>query len=224
MKDKYLPIGTVVLLKGATKRLMINGYCSSQPNDDTVYDYVGCLFPEGNIVGDEVALFNHDQIGEISHMGLVDDEFNTLDKNIKDFMNSNIVENTPSSNEIENLPPFTPENINNILNQINSQGDALKPLSEPSAFDEESLKKPVFTLPSLTDDDKEDKDRKKESKVGFNKKHIMEEETSYPEYESDGQPVLQLQPIFPDGGSTDNDSTDGGNAVLNIIPSELSRL
>ena len=223
MKDKYLPIGTVVLLKGATKRLMINGYCSSQPEDETVYDYVGCLFPEGNILGDEVALFNHDQIGEISHMGLVDDEFNTLDGEIKAFMNNRVVE-TPPSNEIESLPPFTPENINNILSQINSQGDALKPIAEPTAFEE--VKKPVFVLQSLSaeDKDKEEKKEDNEDKVVLNNSHLFEEQNSYPEYESDGQPVLQLQPIFPDGTIDNSDSTDGGDSVLNIIPTELSRL
>ena len=76
MKEKYLPIGTVLLLKDATKMLMITGYCSSTPEDpNKVYDYVACLFPEGGLAGDEVALFNHDQIGTITHMGLDNDEF-----------------------------------------------------------------------------------------------------------------------------------------------------
>ena len=84
MKEKYLPIGTVLLLKEATKMLMITGYCSSTPEDpNKVYDYVACLFPEGGLAGDEVALFNHDQIGTIVHMGLDNDEFKELDKKIK---------------------------------------------------------------------------------------------------------------------------------------------
>ena len=75
MREKYLPIGTVVLLKDATKRLMITGYCSAKPEEvDKVYDYVGMLFPEGNLVGDEVALFNHDQITEILYMGYKNEE------------------------------------------------------------------------------------------------------------------------------------------------------
>ena len=28
MRDKYLPIGSVVLLKGGTKKVMITGFCS----------------------------------------------------------------------------------------------------------------------------------------------------------------------------------------------------
>ena len=72
MKEKYLPIGTVVLLKDATKRLMITGYCSMLQTDQTkVYDYIGCLFPEGNLVGEEVALFDHEQIAAVSHLSLI---------------------------------------------------------------------------------------------------------------------------------------------------------
>ena len=44
--DKYLPIGTVVLLKNATKRLMIVGFCVKGDTDDKIYDYVGCLYSE----------------------------------------------------------------------------------------------------------------------------------------------------------------------------------
>lgn len=73
--DKYLPIGTVVLLEGGTKRLMITGFCSIPGDEpDKIYDYTGCLYPEGFISSNEIALFNHDQIKEIYNLGLVDDE------------------------------------------------------------------------------------------------------------------------------------------------------
>ena len=46
--EKYLPIGTVVMLKGGKKRLMISGFCSISADDSKViYDYSGCMFPEG---------------------------------------------------------------------------------------------------------------------------------------------------------------------------------
>ena len=37
--EKYLPIGSVVMLKGGTKRVMITGFCTV-PNEDKekVYD------------------------------------------------------------------------------------------------------------------------------------------------------------------------------------------
>ena len=75
MEEKFLPVGTVVLLQNGTKRVMINGFCSIDSEDpNTVYDYSGVLFPEGSLSSDQTLLFNHDQIVRIDHMGLIDDE------------------------------------------------------------------------------------------------------------------------------------------------------
>ena len=72
---KFLPIGTVVLLKGAKKRLMIIGFCSYDlAKKDKAYDYTGCLYPEGVINSKEMALFNHSQIDKIYYLGLRDKE------------------------------------------------------------------------------------------------------------------------------------------------------
>ena len=75
MQEKYLPIGTVVLLKGGSKRVMITGFCSVDRNkNDVIYDYNGCVYPEGYLSSDQTCLFNHDQIDKIYYMGFVDDE------------------------------------------------------------------------------------------------------------------------------------------------------
>lgn len=72
---KYLPLGTVVLLRGATKKIMITGYCSADVEKmDTIYDYSGCLYPEGFLSFDQTCLFNHNQIGKIYHLGYKDEE------------------------------------------------------------------------------------------------------------------------------------------------------
>lgn len=72
---KFLPIGTVVLLKGAKKRLMITGFCSfDEGKKDKAYDYTGCLYPEGIISSKQMALFNHSQIEKVYHIGLRDEE------------------------------------------------------------------------------------------------------------------------------------------------------
>ena len=56
--DKYLPLGTVVLLKNAYKRIMITGFaCSSPENEGQIYDYCGCLYPEGIISSNQNMLF-----------------------------------------------------------------------------------------------------------------------------------------------------------------------
>ncbi len=75
MKEKFLPIGTVVMLKGGTKRIMVNGFCAIDPAQPNVmFDYSGVLFPEGALSSDQALLFNHSQIKDILHMGLEDDE------------------------------------------------------------------------------------------------------------------------------------------------------
>ena len=92
IEDKYLPIGTVVMLKGGTKRVMITGFCSmEEKNNDKMYDYNGCMYPEGIISSDKTLLFNHDQIEKIYFKGFVDDEetkfkeqLNNVIKQLKD--------------------------------------------------------------------------------------------------------------------------------------------
>ena len=57
MNEKYLPIGSVVLLKNATKRLMVTGFLvSSKEFPEKVFDYSGCLYPEGIITSEQTAL------------------------------------------------------------------------------------------------------------------------------------------------------------------------
>lgn len=73
--EKYLPVGTVVMLKGGKKRAMITGFCAISDDDKTkVYDYSGCLYPEGFISSNQTLLFNHEQIDKIFYLGLIDDE------------------------------------------------------------------------------------------------------------------------------------------------------
>lgn len=82
--EKYLPIGTVVMLKGAKKRVMITGFCAIADNDKkTMWDYSGCMFPEGFLSSRQTCLFNHDQIEHIYHLGLEDDE----EKKFKETLN-----------------------------------------------------------------------------------------------------------------------------------------
>ena len=82
--ERYLPIGTVVMLKGGTKRLMIIGFCSfAGENESVMYDYSACMYPEGVLTTDQTALFNHDQIESIYYTGLIDDEEKQFKQNLK---------------------------------------------------------------------------------------------------------------------------------------------
>lgn len=72
--DKYLPIGSVVLLKESNKRLMIYGVKQIATETKKEYDYIACLFPEGNIDKKHNILFNHEDIDKIFYLGLHDEE------------------------------------------------------------------------------------------------------------------------------------------------------
>lgn len=73
--EKYLPLGSVVLLKEAKKRIMVIGFMGrAQETGDKTFDYIGCLYPEGILSSDKNLMFNHDQIDKIFYLGLVDDE------------------------------------------------------------------------------------------------------------------------------------------------------
>ena len=91
--EKFLPLGTVVMLKGASKRLMITGFCTmaAEEAEGVMYDYSGCMYPEGVISSDQTALFNHDQIEKIYHLGLVDQE----EKDFKIKLNQLLYANSP---------------------------------------------------------------------------------------------------------------------------------
>ncbi|MCM1158059.1 MAG: DUF4176 domain-containing protein [Bacteroidales bacterium] len=70
-----LPIGTVVLLKEAKKPLMIFGIKQmAVENPDEEYDYIGVLYPEGNMGANYQYLFNHDDIQEIYFKGYETEE------------------------------------------------------------------------------------------------------------------------------------------------------
>lgn len=88
MNNKELPIGTVVLLKGGLKKVMITGYSSiSREESDKVYDYNGCIFPEG-LMENVFCLFDASQIEEVFYKGLINDEFNNNLEDRKAILNS----------------------------------------------------------------------------------------------------------------------------------------
>lgn len=84
-EKRFLPIGTVVLLKGGKKELMIMSYCIIPSGDvydkngkvdvgDSVFDYGGCAYPEGMITSDQLFAFNHNQIDKICYRGYQTDK------------------------------------------------------------------------------------------------------------------------------------------------------
>ena len=92
---RFLPIGTVVLLKGGKKELMITGYCVVPKGEvfdkngkveikkNQAFDYGACMYPEGVIASEQLFAFNHDQIEKICYMGYKTDN----QKEISDKLN-----------------------------------------------------------------------------------------------------------------------------------------
>ena len=69
-QKKYLPLGSVVILEGGEKSIMIYGRRQqSTGKSSKIYDYIACLYPEGNLSEDFMYLFNHDQIKEVLFRG-----------------------------------------------------------------------------------------------------------------------------------------------------------
>jgi len=72
--NELLPIGSVVLLKESTKRVMILGFKQKQEHDEKIWDYSGCLYPEGILDPDRLFLFDQEQIDALFFVGFQDAE------------------------------------------------------------------------------------------------------------------------------------------------------
>ena len=76
-----LPVGSVVLLKNALKKIMIIGLMPikhTESGEDIAYDYVGVPYPEGYVGQESAMLFMHKNIEETVFTGYSDDERNIL--------------------------------------------------------------------------------------------------------------------------------------------------
>ncbi|MBN3524090.1 DUF4176 domain-containing protein [Paenibacillus apiarius] len=71
---RLLPNGSVVLLKGGEKRIMIYGRLQKTGDNEKLWDYIACLYPEGNIDANQAFLFDHCQIEKVFFTGYQDME------------------------------------------------------------------------------------------------------------------------------------------------------
>lgn len=72
--SELLPIGSIVLLKEAEKRLMIFGVGQTDATNNVDYDYIGVVYPEGNMGEGTQFLFNHMDIERVDFRGFEDEE------------------------------------------------------------------------------------------------------------------------------------------------------
>ena len=69
MYTDLLTIGSIVKIKGAKRDLMICGRVVARTGSEEVYDYVGCLYPEGIMDPSSLYFFNRDAIAECIYPG-----------------------------------------------------------------------------------------------------------------------------------------------------------
>ena len=75
MKKEYLPLGSIVLLNNGEKKLMITGFSVSSPDyPNHLFDYCGCMYPEGIIRSDTICVFNHSEIKKVLFKGYLDQD------------------------------------------------------------------------------------------------------------------------------------------------------
>ncbi|MBQ6832059.1 MAG: DUF4176 domain-containing protein [Oscillospiraceae bacterium] len=80
-----LPIGSVIRLNGAQKCLMVFGVCQTHKESNETYDYIGVLWPEGNLGAETQILFEHKDIQEILFVGYETEERNAFVNRLSEF-------------------------------------------------------------------------------------------------------------------------------------------
>lgn len=99
MKDKYLPIGSIVDIHDTNKSVMIVGYYAIKyQNVVKMYDYMGVSYPEGTLL-DGTFAFNHEDIIKVLFEGYRNASFDVLNKNM---LNQND-QNTNEFNKNDNF-------------------------------------------------------------------------------------------------------------------------
>ena len=119
--ERFLPIGTVVLLKEGKKELMIINYCIVPTGEvyeqgekvnskRKLYDYGACPYPEGVLGPNRILAFNHDQIDKVLHLGYETEQSKEFSKQLNDGY-ENAKEKIEE--EINKPKPASEENNNN---------------------------------------------------------------------------------------------------------------
>lgn len=85
-----LPVGSIVLLKGGDRKLMVCGICVSMEddNDPRVFDYSGVLYPDGFEDPDSLFLFNKENIEQVYHIGYMDEDSEEFLPNVEKMLDA----------------------------------------------------------------------------------------------------------------------------------------
>ncbi|MDR0899598.1 MAG: DUF4176 domain-containing protein [Lactobacillaceae bacterium] len=85
---EFLPLGSIVLLNGSVKKIMI--ISRAVMLEDNYFDYGAYLYPEG-MIDENVIYFNEEDVVKVIHRGFVDDDEQNMVEQIqrayKEFQN-----------------------------------------------------------------------------------------------------------------------------------------
>ena len=99
-KMKYLPLGSIVLLKGGVQKMIIISRAINVRNNGKTFffDYGAVPYPEG-LISDKMAYLNHDSISKIVFEGFHDDDDANMVENIHRYLDENpdIIRGDPST-------------------------------------------------------------------------------------------------------------------------------
>ena len=86
-KVDFLPLGTVLYVKGGFEKVMIisRGLLVKVGDGDRYFDYGACRYPQG-MVQDQVLYFNQEDIAKIVFKGYEDDDSKALNDGINHWL------------------------------------------------------------------------------------------------------------------------------------------
>lgn len=85
--DRYLPLGSIVLIRGNVKKLMIvaRGVITGKEPNRKVFDYGAVLYPEG-MMDDRIIFFNQKDIFQVVVEGYTDSDDQIMNENIRNWL------------------------------------------------------------------------------------------------------------------------------------------
>ncbi len=92
MEDKYLPLGTVVILYDKQFPLMITGFKTVNMGTGNTFDYAGCIYPFGLIDEKGTILFNHNKIAKVLFTGYKSENSDKYNERLKNDVTNFAVE------------------------------------------------------------------------------------------------------------------------------------
>lgn len=83
-EERFLPIGSVVIVKGSVKKVLIiaRAVFAQTEDGEKYFDYGACTYPEG-VLGENMLYFQHENIAEVIYKGYADEDDKRMLENIE---------------------------------------------------------------------------------------------------------------------------------------------